>query len=289
MEKITLLTLFSRTFKLVKTNLILVQPLLLFLFVIIMLVSPVISSNAFIPNYLAFIFLISIFGLTCAFIAGWFNMFHKCITNDNPSLAQEEAAVESLKIFKEFFPGVGKNFNNIFLGIILGVILYFIFFILVSFLGSLIAEKFLDIPPELSQIDTTNIPKSRNDLATFVAKIPSNWIIFSYSLFFAYSFLFLYLTMFWAQAVVAKEKNPFQAYIESIKIIIKKPLNSLIIFVSYNLSIFLISLLLELIKVYNVAREGFANFVIQLLSLSFAVLFLVYFTMMKFLFFEKVR
>jgi hypothetical protein len=137
--------LFSKTYYLVKNNLILVQPLLIFFLVISILLSPVTLSGG--VNIAVIIMFASVAGLFCAFWAGWYNMFHKSIEyTDRLNVTPEERAINSLNLFKEFFPGVGKYF----LKIVIGFVIYFIFIMILFQIIQLVGDKVIGFPTSIT-------------------------------------------------------------------------------------------------------------------------------------------
>ena len=101
--------LFSKTFNIVKYNLVLVQPLLIFFLLLGIIISPLGGSSFGNPASIVIIF--SILALFCAFWAGWFNMFHKSIEFSSiPVKSSEEKAINSFKTVKRISSGYWKVF-----------------------------------------------------------------------------------------------------------------------------------------------------------------------------------
>jgi len=273
--------LFRNTSKLVRYNIILVQPLLIFFFILTLLLSPVFSSGKnILYSPAGFIMIISIAGLICAFMAGWFSMFHKSMELlSKPAPTREERASHSINLFKEFFPGVGKHFTNIVLGIVFGLILYFIIVALTLIIG-----KGTGMTHGISLISHDNIKKimdsfDDSQLTRLHSKITLIAIIIR--------FLFLYLTMFWMQAIISEDKNPITAYIESIKTVLKNPVATLTIFLSNFGCLFVLCFILSFLNTTKFNSESFLGFIIQFSGQVFLFMIIIYFTMMNFLYFEK--
>lgn len=277
-NKLVLTELFSKTYDLVKNNLILVQPLLIFLLVLSFITSPLTSGMGI--STAVIVMIISILGLFCAFFAGWYSMFHKSIEYvDKLNLSPEEKALNSINLFKEFFPGVGKYF----LKIILGYLLYFMFFIILLNVIHILGEKLIGLPTSINTDEFSKIATDEQKLLNFVHKISlSDWIkIIKWNVMsFTACGLFSYITMFWIQALIIEGKRPLIAYWESIKTVFKNPIVTIIIYIAQCASIVGVCLI-------SIAMS--MNIIAQFIILMILILLVVYFTMMSFLYFEKYR
>lgn len=268
-----IIELFVKTYKLLQNNLILMFPLLLFL-LILRLISSLMIMGGVSP-----IIIFPIMGLFCAFGAGWFNMFHKSLEfSHSQVLVGEEKVINRVNLFKEFFPGVEKYF----LKIIFGNILYFALIIILNNILDFFEDKFIGIPRIVNQIKDLG---SSVDYSKFLMLLNSaseadkSILVIRSFLFLLLLVIFSYLTMFWVQAIISENKNIFSAYFESLKMIIKKPFTTIIIFIAYLGSLIIISIL----------YSKFLNYFTQMLGLFLFLLTIVYFTMMNFLYFEKYR
>ncbi|EKE03649.1 MAG: hypothetical protein ACD_20C00172G0002 [uncultured bacterium] len=269
-----IIELFVKTYQLVKDNLILVQPLLLFLMLIAMVLAPV-SMGGFNPAVL-----IVVVGLYCAFCAGWYSMFHKSIKLAGKELSAEEKATNTISVLKEFFPGVGKYFPRILVGFVVYVVLLII---VVNVIGDFVGAKYIGFPQSITSAELLQLfmnGEKSTEILNKISEADKMRIGLWNGLTFILISFFTYLTMFWSQAIVAEDKNPLIAHFESLKTVLKRPLTSLIIFTSYWGSIVGISIL--------GTRESLGFFV-HLLVLMILTLTIVYFTMMTFLYFEKYR
>ena len=98
--------LIPRTFNIVKINQVLIMPFLMFLLLVVVVLSPG-GINPFV--------IVAVLALKSVFLSGWLNMFHMCLENtNNENISDEQKALNSLNLYKEFFPGVGKYFQKIF-------------------------------------------------------------------------------------------------------------------------------------------------------------------------------
>lgn len=267
--------LISRSFNILRVNMVLSMPLLMFLLLIVLILAPIGNVNIFI--------IIALLALKSVFLSGWLNMFHACIKNtENENLSDEQKTINSLNLYQEFFPGVGKYFQKIFWGMLYGIMIFILSINLIEaitmhFLGhfsSFSAEAFLN---------TVHNATKNSDIINFWNKISHADKIKIYKLVGCDIFfigLFSYLTMFWTQFVIVEDKPPIKAFLSSIKAVSKDPLNSFLMFVFSIVG-------LALIFVLNF-KIG-ANIFSQLLILMLFVYFIVYCTLMLFLYFEKYR
>ncbi len=269
--------LFQRTFSLVKYNLVLTLPFLLFWLILGFVMLPLTSGGA---GRGIFFTLILIVGLIAAFMSGWMNMFKKCIeTSVDENLPDDKRTTDSFWLFKEFFPGVGKNFVNIALGILIFFFLFNIFMlileaIIMPFLGHFESFTHQEMLNAMENSDKTvqfwhsisDSDKSR------IFKIAGIEIIST--------FIFAYLTMFWAQLAALKEIYPIKAFIESIKIVIKDPCKTSLIFFP---CFFLI------LAVFFIGAILILNPIIKLLMILLFVYALIFYVMMTFLYIERYK
>lgn len=261
----------KETFELVTNNSILFTPLLVF----ILLTGFVMASvSVFQPvAFVVFVALISVF------FSGWFSMFHKCIENAyNKDLTDEEKQLNSLNLYKEFFPGVGKNFIKI----ALGMLLYIILLNIVMFVGESIAKFIVGPFENFSAVDVSHF-KTKQDISVFLSEItPADKMKLIKIGFFEliFSGIFAYFSMFWVQALVTQDKTPLKSYLESINTVLQDSLNTSLMFVLGIVSFILLF-------IFNIAfgMNPFAQFLLLFLFVYAAV----YYIMMAFLYFEKYR
>ncbi|MFA6990123.1 MAG: hypothetical protein WC197_08655 [Candidatus Gastranaerophilaceae bacterium] len=267
--------LFVKTFKLVKYNLILIQPLLIFMLLFGMLVN--IISGTVKTGPALIVLIVSFVGLFCAFLAGWFSMFHKCVQNSmNENIDELQMTEKSLKLFHEFIPGIGKYFIKVLLGGILYVVLYYLFLQLAGYIG----QHYIGFPAGITQQSLVQASYSEAKSVEFVNKLSSPdkiLLVKNYLLILFTTGIFSLITMFWLPAIIADDKNPFSAYVTSFLKVFQKPFQTMAIFVSYWLA----SSIAIFINIL-----GTNNFIIQFLGLILYVFVVVYFITMIFLYYE---
>lgn len=215
---------FLDTFRNARTNQVLIMPFLFFMLVLILLTAPVGGLNLFL--------VITLIALHCVFLAGWHNMFYESVKPKEPKeLSEEEKALETLSLYQEFFPGVGKNFWNFFNGILF----YLLMVSLVFFVAEATAHMFVgEIKSQaLLTAKALNTYATKTEILELVNKIPHDdkvkiAIIGLFDLVFFGVFSFF--TMFWMQFSVKEEKNPLYSMLMSIKAVWKDLLNTFFIF-----------------------------------------------------------
>ncbi|OGH98667.1 MAG: hypothetical protein A2039_03150 [Candidatus Melainabacteria bacterium GWA2_34_9] len=260
--------LIPRTFDLVKVNQVLVMPFLMFLLLVIVVLSPVVGINPFI--------LVAVIALKSVFLSGWLNMFHMCLENtNNENLSDEQKTLNSLNLYKEFFPGVGKYFQKIFWGVL-------IFLLVVNLVESVIFH-FLG---NFKSFSLENLPQTLGTKADFISfwnkinHVDKIKILKIAAIDMSFVGVLSYLTMFWTQSVVAEEKNPINAFIASIKTVLNDPINTFLIFAF---------MIISFIFVFGLNLVLGENIIGQLLTLMLFAYVIVYYTMMTFLYFERYR
>lgn len=266
--KIIINKLIPRTFNLVKVNQVLIMPFLVFLLLVVVILSPLGGINPFI--------MVAVLAVKSVFLSGWLNMFHMCIENiNNDNISDEQKTLNSLNLYKEFFPGVGKYFQKIFWGV-----LFFLLFI------NIVESIIFHFLGDFKSFSIENLAQSLNTQAAFVDlwnKISHADKIKFFKLAaidFSFIALFSYLTMFWTQNVIVEDKSPINAFVSSIKTVLNDPINTFLIFIltfASFISIFVLNLLFG------------SNILTQLLTLMLFAYVIVYYTMMSFLYFERYR
>lgn len=272
--KILINKLIPRTFNLVKVNTVLLMPFLIFLLLMVIILSPG-GMNPFV--------IVAVIALKSVFLSGWLNMFHMCLENTkDEALSNEQKTLNSLNLYKEFFPGVGKYFQKIFWGLLYGIIV----FILFVNMGEAITLHFLGGFKSFSIdnfIQTVHNATTNADIIAFWNKISHAdkiKIIKLASIDIIFVAVFSYLTMFWTQFVIVEDENPLKAFVLSIKAVLNDPINTFLIFICILTSFIIVFVLNAILG---------ANILSQLLTLMLFAYAIVYYTMMSFLYFERYR
>ncbi len=267
--------LYIDTFNLVKNNLILVQPLLFYMLISGAFLSPLATTKHFSSSLIILLLLISAF--FCAFLAGWLNMFHKTIENSLKNIKKSHEKTEhSMTLLKEFTPGVGQNFIKIITG-------GFIYLVLIFFaiqISGIISTQFIGLPESFSSDQVMNVLLNEKAALEFLKNLSPDdrtklqWI--NLILFCCVS-LVSYLSMFWAPAAISGTHNAFNAFLASFKTTLKRPMITFNIFISFNIALLVVNLIIA----------GAANALVQFFGILILVLSVIYFITMIFLYYER--
>jgi len=267
--------LFQRTFSLVKYNMVLTIPFLLFWLILGFVLLPLNSGGA---GQGIFFTLILLAGIIAAFLAGWMNMFKRCVeTSVDENESEDKRTTDSFWLFREFFPGVGKYFGKM----ILGILIYFFLFNIMMLIVEMAIIPLFGSFESFSQQEMVKSLEDTDKTAQFWKSISSadKTRLFQIAgIEVLFTLLFFYLTMFWAQLVVLKELYPIKAIVESVKAAIKQPVETG--------TIFLLNFTLVLI-VFFIGAILIANPLVKLIMILLFVYALVFYVMATFLYLEK--
>ena len=258
-------------YKIMSDNLSIIWPLVTYMMVIGIFLTPKLALN---PIIMLFVFLLS-----SAFIAGWYPMIDKNINLFfKKAFSKEDKAIEYIKNYKEFFPGVEKNI----LSMVSVTLISFIFIIIALLVIQLIFKITIggaNMEKVVISLQNSMLKAKTNNEVLALLKNPqykSLYYLGIIELFFIV--ICSYLAIFWTQAIILYSKNPFKALAESVKTVINKPAETFIIFSANFIgnTIILISSMF--------AGE---NPLFQILSLLATIYISVYLTILNFLSLEK--
>lgn len=279
-----LLTLFSDTRQLLRANMVLIQPLILYFIVILLIMMPIGTLvEKGIPlseSYKTLLIVFLCIGLvSVVFNSGWYNMFHKAVkTPLDPALTKHEQALKSFELFKEFFPGISLYFP----AFLLGSILFAAFIVFIFFSSISIGVEQIGIPTGIDWNRFFDPEQSVDSLKKYIESIPAGlqyqivqWE-FLFFITFMINFLLNYFFMFWAQLVIFMKLNFLKAFTKSLLLVARHPLRTLIIILSYSLS-------------WKVAFIifGIPFILFQFLGIVFIVFVMTFFNLMIFVYLEK--
>ncbi len=284
-----LLNVLKDSFILLRKNLIIVQPLIIFLFLLLIVLSPLLEARQVQLGVPFAIMLLSVSGFICSFLAGWYNLFYFSIKNpEKKELTEEEHRKNQMNLLKQFFPGVSKYFIQIFAGLWIGLGLFLAFYFVFALSGlkiwlSTIANMSVE---ELAKLLNTLIADT-DKLFMYTEKDFYRLFKFLSVLIFFITTFFTYLFMFWIHAIVGQNKGPFSSYLFSLKTIYKKPLLTLTLYSITHLSIVLFLYLIAYLTKLTESLPDFVSLIIQFLELMLLLFILVYSVMVTFVYFEK--
>lgn len=195
-------------FTLTNKYIILATPLILF--VLMSNLYAIISASGNLLNLLFALLLL--FFMTAAFLAGWFTMVKKAVSDEYPN--------ETNKIIKDFVSGVGEYFLPSLGGLACTTIISIIFIVLAFALGNHIIG---DIGVTSNQLSVAM--NSPADLKLFLASLSSEqlmkinqWNI----LLLLTMFIDYFLLIFYFPAIFYKTKNPIIALYYGLKDLFSK-------------------------------------------------------------------
>lgn len=112
---------FKKSYFILKNNMIFIQPLLLYLLILMTFLSFIVNRNIYIIPKI--ILLVSSVLLFIAMLSGWFYINKYGVLSYNENDSKEEITIKTIQNFKKFFEGVGSDFFKTFgICIILGLI-----------------------------------------------------------------------------------------------------------------------------------------------------------------------
>lgn len=200
-----MLNIVKKSAKILKNNLVFIQPLLLCLLMFMTVASFFVNKNVFIAGKICLS--ISILLLTIAFTAGWLHINKFGVISYDENDTAEAIANKAIAGIKKFFEGIGENFLKtlgayaVVLLVAIGVI-YSVSKLLVATIGE---PKLIYEIPKLAQAT------SQAEILNFVKNIPDNDKIV-FSLWMIVSNLVVFIINFFAMlyfSVLNFEKDNF--------------------------------------------------------------------------------
>lgn len=272
----------KKAFDITRKNVIIIQPLVLFLIVFTFTTSALLQLAHKI-TYI--VFLTTNILLFTAFISGWFYMIKKAIDhnqkveNDEYKNDREEAEA-SLALGKEFFPGVGDFFPAVTFTLLCYVAVY----ILIIFVSYKSGMNFLP-SPDINWNDFVAAANSTPvEMHQYVASLSYEqlkainlWMLYTGGIVSVFTFL----TMFLFPAVFDKKEQyffvPFSAFNRNLVFICKHFLGSL------GILVFLFFLQI----VFSVLSLFFSlNIILSIIGLVISFYFATYAIVLIFLYYE---
>jgi hypothetical protein len=221
--------MFRKSFCILKNNMIFIQPLLLFILILMTAVSFLVNKHLFwLPKTLLIISMIILF---VAFSAGWFFINKFAIFSYEENDTKEEIASKAISSFKKFFEGIGRNFVKTFLGyLVLFVIYGGVLFLLAKLCMLTFGEPKIiyDIPKIMKATSQAEILNFVNSY-TIQEKIAfSSWIlVFNFATAILNFFIILYFAAF-----NFGYDEVFEALVEAVRFFFKNILTVIAILIS---------------------------------------------------------
>lgn len=260
-----------------RDNLVLITPVLMFLVIIMLLTSHFIfAGNAVVSYSLA----VCIVLFTFAFLSGWFAMIKKAVENSKvPNLTKEQKLKNSNDLFGDFFASIPQNI--FYVGIV--IIIYFALLACVLFLAQKIAGHFFgDLNFIVDAFKTISTPSATKD---FLNSLTTDQLFTLYAwqmTIIGALILFSFLTMYFAPAVMYCTKTPFLAVWNAFKNLFKHFFASLGIFIFLILINTVLQLFFGALNIYTGS-----NAVIQTITFLVLVIFMVWATVIIFTYYDE--
>lgn len=277
----------QKAFELTKDNIILAQPLIIFLIIISFTMTGLANQT----NHIAYVVIFTANVLLCtAFFSGWFYMIKKAVKNANREFKNpQEKAEASLALGREFFPGVGEYF----LPVSFTIVTYFVVYILLLFTSYKAGMYFLPNPEldwhKLMSMGNASVVEMQKYVASFSfeqLRAINLWMLYMLGI----AGLFTFLTMFLFPAVFDRNKTgkmagkkdfilyaPFMAFNRNIVFIFKNFFGS----VGLLIFLFFVNFILSLLSIlFNL------NIVLTVVGLIISFYFMTYAAVLIFLYYE---
>lgn len=274
----------QKAFDITRENLILTQPLILFMIVLSFTLAGLSMQTS---NVRFVVFLAANVLLSCAFAAGWFFMIKQGIylnkrIENGEFRKKEERAEASLALGKAFFPGVGESFwamtfTVLFYALIGGALMFAFYKLGVKFLPAAnIDWKQLY---SLSNAAPAEIQKYILSLSFEQLKAINIWMMYALSVLGGFSFLtmFLYPALMEADPKENVFFAPFKAFLQNLKFLLKNICGSMGIMI-YLLVLNMILSVLSVI--FNL------NIILSVVGLIATLYFMTYAVVLIFLYYE---
>lgn len=265
------------SFILLKENLILVQPLIIFMIIFGILAQPAMFSKSNI--FQAIINGILLYLLFTTFISGWFYMIKLSVKNRNKTYnTPEELGIAQIELLKSFFIGVGEYI----LPMILNVFLYIVIMIVFAFgvyklgahyIGTLTVSKEMLTALSGTSKDIYNYISSPS-FTPLMQKQITDWAIY----LIASSFVFSVITVFLSAIAFFKTQNPFKILIENIKFTFRNFIDAVII-VSF---LIFLNAIISIINLFTTT-----NILLSVISIFLTVLYFAYYIILVFVYYDQ--
>lgn len=265
------------SFNILKNNLIIIQPLLIFMIIFGVLAQPLSTSGSNIMQIL--INGVLLYLIFTTFISGWFYMIKLIVRDRNKEYnTPEELGIAQIELLKSFFVGVGEYI----LPMILNVFLYVLIIVGFSFAVYKVGIHFIghvEMPKEMIKA-LSGTEKEIYDFMlspAFTANLKTQikeWTIF----ILCSNFILAALTMFMGAIAFFKTQNPFKILVENVKFIFRNFFETIIIttlLLSLNLTVFVI----------NITTS--ANVILSVISIFITIMYLSYYVIIAFLYYDE--
>lgn len=266
------------SFKILKNNLIFIQPLMLYILLLLTLSAFFVNANSIFLSKI--IILTGMVLFSFAFLAGWFYINELAVENFNEDDLPEEIAQKSIKNFKLFFDGAGKNFFKT----LFGGLLYFIITALSLYGVYYLCMKYFGYPHFFEKISNIYTISDKNEIINIINSVPDIDKIVFVKWFFTVMFSVMILNfigvLYYAVLTFSKY-NIFKSLFKTIKIFVLNIYDCIVMM----LLLFLLYLLLNFISLF--LGTGTIGFVILIILMT---MYLNYYLLLIFCYYyEKTK
>lgn len=265
----------NKSYKILRSNLLFFQPLLIYM-MIISFALPIIMS-AKVSIHPKTVLTISMLLLTVANISGWFHINKLAVKSYNENDSADVVAEKTITNFKTYFDGVGENFGKVLFGGIIFSVFYFLAVMglsklcMLAFGEPVIAFKFKEMAELKTVQDFTAFFSSfsKNDIVVF-----KMWLL----VIFVAGVLFNFFGILYFTVLTFEKNNPIKALLNMFVFFFKNIFLSISL-ISYMVLIYLGLNILSLI--FGTTSFGFAVLMILL------AIYFNYYLLLVFCFYDE--
>lgn len=268
--------IFKKSAKLFKDNMMLIQPLFIWMLVIMLTLIPLSGKTSFDMGLIFTLILILL--CTTAFLAGWYNCMTFVVSlKEKKYETLEEHNKNQIEILKRFFPGVAEYIlpvtvvSVLYCGIGYGFMELYRFLAKKIFIAYNFPNDFFTVLNNGSQSDITTYLQnslSHSQLTILLWAIAGSFVLY---------LVFNLIVLWFMPAIFYTSKNPFKAVWKSIIFLFKN--------IKISLAIVIIMFLINMVITFVRAFTG--NGILAFVPFLLTFIYLVYYVLTVFLYYEE--
>lgn len=268
--------IFKKSAKLFKDNMMLIQPLFIWMLVIMLTLIPLSGKTSFDMGLIFTLILILL--CTTAFLAGWYNCTTFVVSlKEKKYETLEEHNKNQIEILKRFFPGVAEYIlpvtvvSVLYCGIGYGFMELYRFLAKKIFIAYKFPNDFFTVLNNGSQSDITTYLQnslSHSQLTILLWAIAGSFVLY---------LVFNLIVLWFMPAIFYTSKNPFKAVWKSIIFLFKN--------IKISLAIVIIMFLINMVITFVRAFTG--NGILAFVPFLLTFIYLVYYVLTVFLYYEE--
>ena len=261
--------------KLIKNNLMVIQPLFFGVFVLMFVSKPLFTRTSMDAGFLfsALILLLCI----SAFIAGWYNCTKYTVSlNKKEYSEQDDARKEQIEILKQFFPGVSEYFLPVtaLFSVYMGLTVLLSYYIDV-YLKNLFIK--VNIPHEFFSVINSGNKQEISNLLSLLNDNQIETILIAFSIMIICVFIFHFSILWFGPSLFYKTKNPIMAIVENFRFLFRNFLPSAAIYIVMTVINILLSVLMMI----------FGAGILSFIPFLFFFFYIQYYVCTVFLYYEQ--